>query len=196
MNGTYAPSVSWPYTGAEREAFEDKRKKDDGIPYWQDFDFEIDLLLEKPEDHVAEWVLAGASCLIVHVESTVKLKEIFDTCTAQRVETAIALKPSTDIKKLEECIDRALFVQVMGSDRIGYHGVTLDKKVLDTIRAIKSRWPQVTIGVDIGVNAETLPQLIEAGATRFVAGSAVFAYSAPSNAIAHLESIVSLHMKV
>jgi len=195
MNGTYAPSVTWPYAGAGREAFEDERRVDEGIPYWQDFDFEIDLLLEKPEERISEWALAGVACFIVHIESTKKLKEIFDECFERRIEIALALRPSTDINELEEHIDRALFVQVMGSDRIGYHGVSLDKTVLDKIRAIKKRWPKITIGVDIGVNAETLPQLVEAGATRFASGSAVFAYSTPSSAIAYLENIVSTHMK-
>jgi ribulose-phosphate 3-epimerase len=195
MDGTYTKNTSWPYSGVQKEAFEAIRREDEGLPYWQEFDFEIDLLLEKPEKRIDEWALAGAACLIVHVESTDKLDDIASECNNRRIEMALALKPSTDIQKLSSQIERALFVQVMGNDRIGYHGVTLDKKVLDKIREIKKQWPHSEVGVDIGVNTETLPQLIEAGAERFACGSAVFNFTDPSSAIVHLENIVSTHTK-
>ncbi len=195
MNGTYAPTSSWPYAGVEREAFEAIRREDQGLPYWQEFDFEIDLLLEKPEEHVAEWALAGAQCLIVHVESTKEMEKIFAECQERRMEIALAIKPSTSIELLAPYIERALFVQVMGSDRIGYHGERLDERVFHMIQSIRSRWPNVEVGVDIGVSEETLPTLCEAGATRFAAGSAVFNYSTPAGAISHLESIVRSNLK-
>lgn len=194
MDGTYAPTTSWPYAGAGREAFEAIRREDQGLPYWQDFDFEIDLLLKKPEERLSEWALAGAACLIFHVESTDKLEEIAHECYERRIEMALALKPSTDIELLAPFVDRALFVQVMGNDRIGYHGVSLDAKALNTIRAIKTRWPNIVVGVDIGVTAETLPKLCQAGATRFAAGSAVFNFNTPAGAISHLESVIQQHL--
>lgn len=190
MDGSYAPSVSWPYAGVSKEAFEAVRREDPGLPYWQDFNFEIDLLVAKPETRIAEWVLAGATSVIVHVESTDALEEIAQLCQSRRIEMALAIKPSTDISVLEPYIAQALFVQVMGNERIGYHGVTLSEQALETISAIHTRWPQLTVGVDIGVSGETLPRLIKAGATRFAAGSAVFNYTSPAGAISHLESIV------
>jgi ribulose-phosphate 3-epimerase len=190
MDGTYAPTVSWPYEGVVRDAFEATRREDQGLPYWQNFDFEIDLLLKNPEKRIVEWILAGAACLIFHVESTEKLKEITQECFERRVEMALALKPSTSLEAIAPYIDRAVFVQVMGSDRIGYHGVSLDPKALEMIRAIKTRWPNTLVGIDIGVNQETIPLLYEAGARRFAAGSAIFSFSTPAGAIFHLETIV------
>jgi len=195
MDGTYTKNTTWPYSGVQKEAFEAIRREDEGLPYWQDFDFEIDMLLGTPEERIIEWALAGAACLIVHVESTEKLEAIAQECNNRRIEMALAIKPSTDIEKLSPTIDRALFVQVMGNDRVGYHGVSLDKRVLETVRNIKEKWPQTEVGVDIGVTAETLPQLLEVGATRFASGSSVFNFGEPSSAIAHLESIISKHMK-
>ena len=195
MNGTYAPTTSWPYVGTEREVFEAVRRHDQGLPYWQDFEFEVDLLVQNPEEMIVNWALAGAACLIIHTESTKKLKEIQKECYERRLEMALALKPSTDIAVLEPYVEQALFVQVMGSDRIGYHGVTLEEGVVEKIREIHKRWPQVTIGVDIGVNAETIPELCKAGARRFAAGSAVFNFGSPEGAVAHLEDIVSKHIK-
>jgi ribulose-phosphate 3-epimerase len=174
MNGTYAPGKSWPYDGAGREAFEAIRREDSGLPYWQDFDFEIDLLLKNPEERIDEWALAGAACLVAHVESTDKLAEFIATCADKRLEVGLALKPSTDIELLASHIQDAAFVQVMGNDHIGKNGVPLDERVFDKIKEIKWRWSDVVVGVDIGVNEETLPKLMEAGATRFASGSAIF----------------------
>ena len=195
MNGTYAPTVSWPYIGVERESFEAERRHDEGLPFWQDFELEIDLLLEKPEERIGEWALAGAACLIVHVESTSKIDAIIKECQERRLELALALKPSTDCAAIEPYVEQLVFVQVMGNDRIGHHGVTLDDKALAKIAEIHARWPNLTIGVDIGVNAETIPELYDAGATRFAAGSAVFNFGSPASAVAHLESVVRETMK-
>ncbi|HCC05218.1 TPA: hypothetical protein DEP58_02835 [Patescibacteria group bacterium] len=191
MDGTYAPRVSWPYSGAGREAFEAIRREDEGLPYWQDFDFEIDLLLRNPETRIPEWGLAGVACLIFHIETTEKIETIAQECYERRIEMALALRPSTNIELLAPYIERALFVQVMGNDRVGYHGVSLDTSALATISAIKARWPKTTVGVDIGVSAETLPELCSAGATRFAAGSAVFNFSSPAGAISHLEGVAT-----
>ncbi len=195
MDGTYVPVTTWPYDNSSREAFESKKKEGEGIPYWQDFDFEIDLMVENPENKILDWALVGARCVIVHVESTKNVSEVIDKCYENRLEVALALKPSTDISVLSENINRVLFVQVMGSDRIGHNGVSLDERVLDKIREIKNKWTETVVGVDIGVNEETIPSLCEAGATRFASGSAVFNYASPVGAISNLENIVSKNIK-
>lgn len=190
-DGTYAPGLTWPYDRVDRESFEAIRREDDGLPYWQDFDFEIDLLLKQPEQRVEEWAIAGAACLIVHVESTDKLTEIIADCKARRVEVACALTPSTDISVLEPFLEDLVFVQCMGNDNIGRHGVPLDPRVPDKIRAIKKRWPDIVVGVDIGVKEETLSELMNAGATRFAVGSAIFETGEPARAWKKLEELAT-----
>ena len=195
MDGSYTPVTTWPYDNSSRKAFESEKKETEGIPYWQDFEFEIDLMTEKPEDKILDWSLAGARCIIVHVESTDDVSGVVDKCHENRLEVALALKPSTNIESLSENISRVLFVQVMGSDKIGYNGVPLDDMALNKIREIKDRWPHAVVGVDIGVNEETLPSLCKAGATRFASGSAVFSFASPVGAISNLEDIVSESIK-
>ena len=78
----------------------------------------------------------------------------------------------------------------MGNDRIGFGGVPLDEElVLPKISELRKRHPELTISVDIGVNAETAPRLIAAGATRLVAGSAIFGKANPAQAIKELERL-------
>jgi ribulose-phosphate 3-epimerase len=191
MDGTYASGKSWPYDGAGREAFEAIRREDDGLPYWQDFDFEIDLLLKNPEERIDEWALAGAACLIAHVETTEKFADFIAACKDKRLEVALALKPSTEIEMLAPYVADAVFVQVMGNDLIGRNGVPLDERVFDKIKEIKWRWSEAVVGVDIGVNEETLPKLLEAGATRFASGSAIFESGDAVRAYKQLEALAS-----
>ncbi len=189
MDGTYAPTTSWPYAGVDRANFEAIRREDEGLPYWQDVEYEIDLLLRRPEDRIEEWTLAGAACVIVHVDSTNALERICAECVDRRVEVALAVSPSTDINLLEPCVSSAVFIQCMGNDRIGRHGVPLDPRTFDTVRAIRKRWGDIPIGVDIGVNEETIPDLIRAGATRFAAGSAVYGSGDAKHAFTTLEAL-------
>jgi len=191
MDGTYTAGKSWPYEGANKEAFEAIRREDEGLPYWQDFDFEVDLLLKNPEERVEEWGLAGAACLIAHVESTQNLSKFVSACVDKRIEVALAIKPSSDIELLTPHIADVLFVQVMGNDLVGRQGVPLDEKALETIRSIKKKWPDLVVGVDIGVNEDTIPQLLEAGATRFAAGSAVYGMGDAARSWKNLEELAS-----
>lgn len=174
MDGTYTRAASWPYTGADRAAFEAIRREDEGLPYWQDFDFEIDLMVREPEKHIAEWSLAGAACVIIHAESTDHMDDVIAAANERRLEVALALKPSTDIERIAPFVHEVQFVQCMGSDSIGTHGVALEDRAIAQVRALRARWPDIAIGVDIGVSAQTIPTLLDAGATRFAAGSAIF----------------------
>ena len=62
----------------------------------------------------------------------------------------------------------------MGSDRVGYNGVELDQGVYEKISDFRKVYPAMPIQVDIGVNMETAPLLIKAGATALVSGSTLF----------------------
>jgi ribulose-phosphate 3-epimerase len=62
----------------------------------------------------------------------------------------------------------------MGNDTLGHHGVELDEKVLERIKILREKYPDLPIAIDIGVDQETAPALVEAGVTKLVSGSAIF----------------------
>lgn len=190
MDGTFTADKTWPYDVQSKNQFSLIVHEEAGLPYWQDFDFEIDLLLMRPEERMADWAIAGAACLIVHMGTTDKIGEIVDFCSERRVEVALAIKPSEDIEVVRPWVERVAFVQVMGNDKVGYHGVALDPSAVRMIERLHATWPHLVIGVDIGVSEKTLPELIQAGARRFAAGSAVFNANEPRRAVRGLEEIV------
>jgi ribulose-phosphate 3-epimerase len=65
------------------------------------------------------------------------------------------------------------YVELMGIDEIGRQGQPFDERVLQRIRDIKAKYPDLEVSIDGSVNEDTLPRLKEAGADRFVVGSAI-----------------------
>lgn len=188
IDGRFGPEASWPFIGPGYESFQRLSKEEEGLPYWETLDFEIDLMVRNPEAIMDDWIAAGAATLIVHVESTDALESIFTRASERGIDIALALKPSTDISVLAPFVDRAAFIQQMGNDKIGYHGVPLDERVVGKITDIKKTYPNATIGIDIGVSVDTIGALHHAGATRFAAGSAVFDAISTKEAIEALQT--------
>lgn len=190
-DGKYTPDASWPYRGNAQDEYARIISSEAGLPEWELVDYEIDLMTYAPEEKVEEWITAGASRIIVHIESTHHFDSIFDLAQERGAEAALALKPSTDIELLAPHIERVSLVQVMGSDEIGRQGVHLDARVVGKIRDLRKRFGEVTIGVDIGVNRHTILSLYEAGATHFAVGSAIFGAPDAQAVVEELRTITS-----
>lgn len=173
VDGEYAPEATWPYNGIDQTAFRDLIEERRGLPEWDRYSFELDLMVMKPEESIREWVSAGFDTTIIHFETTEKHRELIDAVKERGANAALALKPSTDIAVLEPFIEEVEFVQCMGNDKVGYHGVSLDPSVLEKIKIMKARWPELTIGIDIGVSLETIADIVGAGVTHVAAWSAI-----------------------
>lgn len=188
MDGVYTPKASWPYRNKDKD-FESVVAEAEGMPGWKEVDFEVDLLVSKPEEKIEDWVRAGASRIIIHVESTTpkKIREMIDDYRGAFVEVGLALKPGTSNERLEEFVDDIDFVQFMGNNKVGSHGVELDEKVLDKIMDFREAHPELPIACDIGVSTETAGKLSLAGVTRLVSGSAVFDSGDVAEAIEELK---------
>jgi ribulose-phosphate 3-epimerase len=192
MDGQFAPEATWPYSGGrEQVRFDEIVAQERGFPHWRDLQFEIDLMTQNPEDVIDDWIKSGASAIIVHSDSTDRFSEISKRLRNHGVEVGMAVVPSnrnTVVKKHRKEID---FLQVMGNDKIGYHGVKLDPLVYDKLEDLRDRFADLPIGVDIGVDFDTAPELVKAGATRLVSGSAIFEAEDPKDAIEKLRNVDS-----
>jgi ribulose-phosphate 3-epimerase len=77
----------------------------------------------------------------------------------------------------------------MGIKNVGFQGQDMDEKVYETISAIRAKYPELPISVDGGVTLENAGDLVDAGATRLVSGSAIFGSNNPKEAIDYLKSL-------
>lgn len=174
MDGQLTHTVSWPYFPGQEESFEKIASGEIGLPYWKDIDYEADLMIRNPEDDFGSFVNAGFHRLIVHVESTLKFREIIEEWKGV-VEIGAAINVDTENDILFPLIeDGVSFIQFMGIATIGYQGSPFDSRVLEKIASLRKLYPEVIISVDGGVNLETARLLVKAGANRLVSGSTIF----------------------
>jgi ribulose-phosphate 3-epimerase len=192
MDGRFAPEASWPYNDdREVHRFDEIVNQDRGFPHWRDLQFEIDLMVENPENVIDDWIKTGASAIIIHADSTDKFSQIAEKLKKRGVEVGMAVLPSNRnsvVAKHQKEID---FLQVMGNDKIGYHGVELDPLVYQKVEDLRERFPELPIGVDIGVNFQTATELVNAGATRLISGSSIFQAEDKQEAIKKLANVDS-----
>lgn len=172
-DGVFTPHKTWPYNGRDAEYFERLKNEEEGLPKWDDVDYEVHLMIENPEETLGEWISAGASSVVAHIESTDNFQKVIDICREGGVGVGVAIKPSTDILKIEPFVSQVDFIQVMGSDLLGKHGVPLDEKALEKIKTLREKYPDSIIGIDIGVTEDSARELVSAGANKLISGSAI-----------------------
>lgn len=211
MDKKFVNSLSWPY--GDKSHFEKIQEQEEGLPHWQDVNFSIDLMVLNPEEEAPKWVNAGASEIIIHIESlksgrhfgeklnssrrpdekedlsqdTTFLKELKESSD---IEICLALATETPITALDKYEGFYDSVQFMGIDHIGYQGQEFNENVLDKIRDFRSKNPEMPIGIDGGVNFENIEELVEVGATRIVSGSAIFESVDISSTIREMKNLV------
>jgi ribulose-phosphate 3-epimerase len=174
VDGKYAPEPTWPYNKKNSNSFEKIIDEEEGLPMWEELNVEVDLLVESPEKCIDKWIKVGISAAIIHFESTEKHALLIHTLQNAEVRIGLAYKPSTPNTAIAPFIGRVDFVQCMGSDKVGFHGVSLDERVYEKIIDLRKRYVDLPIAVDIGVTLETAPLLARAGVTKLVSGSTIF----------------------
>ena len=77
MDGVFVPNKSWPYIKKPDPDFLKILNEENSFPYWEELDFEVDLMVSNPAVLVPEWITAGTKRLIVHIESVTDPKPVF-----------------------------------------------------------------------------------------------------------------------
>jgi ribulose-phosphate 3-epimerase len=138
---------------------------------------EIHLMVEPPEDFIEEFAHAGADTLIVHQESTPHLHRVIEHIHALGKKAGVALNPSTPAVLISDVVASLQLVLVMTVNP-GFGGQEFIPGTLSKIRQVRNTIEQQSleceVEVDGGINTETAPQVVAAGANVLVAGSAVF----------------------
>jgi ribulose-phosphate 3-epimerase len=151
---------------------------------------EAHLMVKPPEEFIERFALAGADTMIVHQEATPHLHRAIQQIHSLGKKAGVALNPSTPAVMLSEVLDSLQLVLVMTVNP-GFGGQKFIPETLSKIREVRSRIRERSlcceVEVDGGINKETAPLVVEAGADVLVAGSAVFDHkSGPSKAIREL----------
>jgi ribulose-phosphate 3-epimerase len=194
-HGTFMHKNTWPYR--DTGTFEKIVTEERGLPHWDEVNYEFDLMINNPADKVIDYVHAGASHIIVHarspgaVHAVQQLVDMREEGGAFSVQVGVALACDAQPDELEPFEAQYDYVQVMGIATIGRQGEPFDQRALHLLERLHARYPQLALQVDGGVNKETIPGLVKAGAQYLVAGSVVFGASDPGSAAKELEQIAN-----
>lgn len=195
MDGRYVPEKTWPFVYGTDRDLQDLLSEEISLPFWDEVNYELDLMIERPEEQLETWLNLGASRIIFHhasVHSWEAIKAI-DTVVREFIVIGCAITVHDDVEDIFPLIENGTidYVQVMGISHIGYQGEPFESRSLEIIHTLRNKYPELEIGVDGGVSSESIAELYDVGASRFVSGSAVFHRGIVSENINHLLSYVS-----
>jgi ribulose-phosphate 3-epimerase len=142
-----------------------------------DVPFDVHLMISPVDAYVPTFAEAGADCITVHPEAGPHLHRTLQLIKSLGKRAGVSLNPSTPEATLQYVLDEIDLVLVM-SVNPGFGGQSFIASQLDKIRAVRRRIDAsgraIDLQVDGGINFETAPKAIEAGANVLVAGTATF----------------------
>ncbi len=158
-----------------------------------DLVFDVHLMIENPENYIADFASAGADILNVHFEACTDLGKIIDKIHSLGCKAGVTVKPDTPVEAVASVLDKVDMVLVM-TVYPGFSGQKFIPEALNKIPALvkarKERKLNFDIQIDGGVSLNNLRQVLEAGADSIVAGSAVFGAENPGEAVAKFMNII------
>ena len=196
-DGIFVPSKTWPFTtgGASDFNFQRILNEEEGMPFWEDIDFELDLMVADAVDNFDIYTKLSPKRIVFHIEAVGDLEEFkhflegMDVYIRDAIQIGLAINTATPIEQIFSLVNHADFVQCMGIEKIGFQGQDFDERVLTQIKTLKEKFPDLIISVDGGVNFETAPKLIETGASRLVAGNTILKSQDIRETISELENL-------
>jgi ribulose-phosphate 3-epimerase len=138
--------------------------------------FDCHLMIETPERHFAQFREAGADSVTVHFEACPNLGEVVALAREQELQVGMAFNPESNVEQaagaaLEADVDLVLCMSV----HPGYSGQEFIPESIERVRTLRGLLPEETpIQVDGGIGPDNIRALYEAGATLFVAATAIF----------------------
>jgi ribulose-phosphate 3-epimerase len=163
MDGHYVPNITFG-----PEIIQSIRKTTPKL-------FDTHLMISPVDPYLEAFAKAGCDRLTIHAEAVTHLDRTLQAINHLGKKAGVALNPATPETTIEYVLDRIDLVLVMTVNP-GFGGQKFIPAMLDKIRRLRQLIGDrpITIEVDGGITPETAPQVITAGATALVAGSAVF----------------------
>ena len=156
---------------------------------------EVHLMIGRPDDNpieerIAEWLLPQKiTRAILHIETSNDMPFVIKQCHEAGIEVGVAIAPGTPWTQLVPYLDHVEMAHVLGVHP-GPSGQTMQRDyVFGALSHLRVHPPKGgLIEVDGGVSQENAHELVRAGATILVAGSAIFGAEDPKGAIRKLQN--------
>ncbi|SBW02719.1 Ribulose-phosphate 3-epimerase [uncultured delta proteobacterium] len=165
MDGSFVPNITFG-----PPVIKNLRKKSNLF-------FDVHLMIREPEKHLAAFADAGADMLVVHAEACTHLHRTLGAIRELGMKSGVALNPATPVHVLEHVMDVTDMVLVMTVNP-GFGGQSFIPSGLAKIRAVRTmcnrQEKEILIQADGGISPANAGEIVMAGASVLVAGSAFF----------------------
>jgi ribulose-phosphate 3-epimerase len=155
---------------------------------------DVHLMISDPDKYIPAFVEAGADMLTVHAEATVHLDRTLNFIRSLKAGVGVSINPATPLTAVEYALGLADMLLIMTVNP-GFGGQKFIPYTLEKVRearqVIENRRYQCVIEVDGGIDADTLPDVVRAGAEVLVAGSAIFHSPDPARKIKEMLEIAA-----
>lgn len=174
MDGVFVPNISFGFPVLEAVASKCKKLLD------------VHYMIVEPDKFIPQTAKLGAMMMNVHYEACPHLHRTIQAIHAAGMKAGVTLNPATPVAVLEDIICDVDLVLLM-SVNPGFGGQTFIENTIKKVRQLRQLIDQsgsvALIEIDGGVQNETAPRLVEAGADVLVAGSYVFGSPTPEQTI-------------
>lgn len=180
MDGVFVPNISYGFP--IMNAVEKICKKP----------LDVHLMIVRPENYIKQVADSGAFMMNVHYEACTHLHRTVQAIHDAGMKAGVTLNPSTPVCMLEDIICDVDMALLMGVNP-GFGGQKFIENTINKVKTLRqlidSKGSKALIQVDGGVQADTAPRLVEAGADVLVSGSYVFKASDPVATIHDLKQL-------
>ena len=178
MDGVFVPNISFGFPVIDAVAKACTKPLD------------VHLMIVHPENYIRQVAATGAMIMNVHYEACTHLHRTVQEIHAAGMKAAVTLNPATPVCVLEDIINDVEMVLLM-SVNPGFGGQKFIANTLNKVERLRAlidkSQSKALIEVDGGVQAETAPMLVRAGADVLVSGSYIFKAADPIATISSLK---------
>ena len=180
----FAPALSWPYFAGQWVELNHPLPLADSVHY------EAHLMVNDPLDIGKRLAEAGCFRILGHFEtfdSDDSIMHAFATWkTSGASQVGLSVLIDTPLQKLDGVAPIVTLLCLWRSRHLGAQGAAFDDRIYSRIESLHSKYPNLVISVDGGVNESNVEPLARAGATRFCVGSAISKSPDPAATYARL----------
>lgn len=165
MDGIFVPNISIGIP-----VVDSIRKATDTI-------LDVHLMIDRPHRYIEQFAKAGADIIGFHIEAGSEIRETIDLIHSFGKKACLTIKPKTPAKEVFPYLSELDMVLVMSVEP-GFGGQKFMPDSLPKIKAIREKSNELGLNIDIevdgGINLETAPLAVEAGANVLVTGNVLF----------------------
>lgn len=152
--------------------------------------FDVHLMISPVEKYIKNYAEAGADIITIHPEATDNLSRSIDVIKSFSKKAGVSLNPDTPVNVLDDVLDKIDLILIM-SVYPGFAGQKFIPDVLDKVKFLRNKINnenrKIDIEIDGGIDFETAPLAIEAGANILVSGTTIF--KDPKNISSSIEKL-------